>query len=40
VPLHPAEVRLKLTEGTDALLQAFDGVAVSELFDPARPSSV
>ncbi|WP_446214993.1 suppressor of fused domain protein [Micromonospora sp. IBHARD004] len=40
VPLHPAEVRLKLAEGTDALLEAFDRVAVSELFDPARPSSV
>ncbi|SCG71110.1 suppressor of fused domain protein [Micromonospora inositola] len=38
VPLHPAEVRLKLTEGTEALLNAFDRVAVSELFDPARPS--
>lgn len=40
VPLHPAEVELKVTRGTDALLDAFDNVAVSELFDPARPSCV
>jgi len=40
VPLHPAEMQLKLTAGTDALLDAFDTVTVSELFDPARPSSV
>ncbi|WP_207232390.1 hypothetical protein [Micromonospora kangleipakensis] len=31
---------VKLTEGTDALLAAFDRVRVTELFDPARPSSV
>jgi hypothetical protein len=40
VPLHPAEVELNVTQGTDALLDAFDRVAVSELFDPARPSCV
>lgn len=40
VPLHPAEIDLKLTEGTDALLDAFDRTGVNEMFDPARPSSV
>jgi hypothetical protein len=40
VPLHAAEMQLKLTAGTDALLDSFDHIAVSELFDPARPSSV
>lgn len=40
VPLHPAEMQLKLTRGTDALLDAFDEARVSEIFDPARPSSV
>lgn len=40
VPLHPAEVDLKVTRGTDALLEAFSRIEVSEVFDPARPSSV
>lgn len=40
VPLHPAEIDLKVTEGTQALLDAFDRITVNELFDPARPSSV
>jgi hypothetical protein len=40
VPLHPAEVRLKLTDGTDALINALDRVTASEVFDPTRPSSV
>ncbi|MEU8002165.1 suppressor of fused domain protein [Catellatospora sp. NPDC049111] len=40
VPLHPAEMDLKVTGGTDALLDAFSRIDVSEVFDPARPSSV
>ncbi|WP_144126626.1 suppressor of fused domain protein [Catellatospora sichuanensis] len=40
VPLHPAEMDLKVTSGTDALLDAFSRVDVSELFDPKRASSV
>lgn len=40
VPLHPAEIELKLTDGTDALLKALDRGLVSEVFDPTRPSSV
>jgi hypothetical protein len=40
VPLHPAEIELKVTQGTEALLDAFDRVVVSELLDPARPSCV
>ena len=39
VPLHPAEIDLKLTRGTDALLGAFDSIEVSEVFNPARPSA-
>ncbi|GLY79760.1 suppressor of fused domain protein [Actinoallomurus iriomotensis] len=39
VPLHPAEIDLKVTEGTGALLDAFDRITVNEVFDPARPSS-
>ena len=40
VPLHQAELDLKLTEGTDALLNAFDRVRVTELLDPDRPSAI
>ncbi|MEU7820994.1 suppressor of fused domain protein [Catellatospora sp. NPDC049133] len=40
VPLHPAELDLKRANGTDALLEAFSRVDVSEVFDPARPSCV
>jgi Suppressor of fused protein (SUFU) len=40
VPLHPAEIDLKVTRGTDALLDAFGRIDVSELLDPARPSAV
>jgi hypothetical protein len=40
VPLHPAEVQLKLTEGTDALIAALDRGGVSEVLDPARSSNV
>lgn len=40
VPLHPAEIDLKLTLGTDALLEALDRAAVNEVFDPGRPSTV
>jgi len=38
IPLHPAEVRLKVVQGTDALIEALDRGHVSELFDPARQS--
>jgi hypothetical protein len=31
---------LKLTGGTDALLDALGRTSASELFDPARPSGV
>jgi hypothetical protein len=40
VPLHPAEMQLKLTEGTGALIAALDRGGVSEVLDPARPSNV
>lgn len=40
VPLQPAEMQLKLTEGTNALIAALDRGNVSELLDPARRSSV
>jgi hypothetical protein len=37
VPLHPGEVTLKLTKGTDALISELDRGGVSELLDPTRP---
>lgn len=39
VPLHPAEVGLKASRRTDALITALDdrGI-VTELLDPTRPS--
>ncbi len=40
VPLHPAEVALKVRSGTDALLDALATVEISELFSPTRPSAV
>jgi hypothetical protein len=40
VPVHPAEMDLKLTRGTDALTDGFDRLGVNELLDPARSSSV
>jgi hypothetical protein len=40
VPLHPAEIRLKIEKGSGALIEAFDRAGVSELVDPPRPSSV
>ncbi|MEU4713222.1 suppressor of fused domain protein [Micromonospora purpureochromogenes] len=40
VPLHPAEVVLKVSRGTDALIAALDRGRVSELLDPARPPLV
>ncbi|MFD4675534.1 suppressor of fused domain protein [Lentzea sp. NPDC058450] len=40
IPLHPAEIRLKAEQGASALIAAFDRAGVSELVDPARPSSV
>ncbi|MEE6261105.1 suppressor of fused domain protein [Plantactinospora sonchi] len=40
IPLHPAEVRLKVSQGTNALIAALDRGGVSELLDPTRPSLV
>lgn len=40
VPLHPAEVGLKVSRGTEALIAALDRGSVSELLDPTRPSLV
>lgn len=40
IPLHPAEIQLKLDQGASALIEAFDRAGVSELVDPRRPSSV
>lgn len=40
IPVHQAEMDLKLTSGSDALYDAFDRAGVSEVLDPGRPSSV
>jgi hypothetical protein len=40
IPIHEAELNLKLASGTGALYDAFDRAGVSEMLDPARPSSV
>lgn len=40
VPLHPAELRLKIAKGTGALIEQLDRGDVSELLDPDRPSLV
>jgi hypothetical protein len=40
VPLHPAEVGLKVSQGTEALITALDRGRVSELLNPTRPSLV
>ncbi|WP_027344883.1 suppressor of fused domain protein [Hamadaea tsunoensis] len=40
VPLHPAEIDLKIRAGTDALIEVLDGGGVSEILDPGRPSLV
>lgn len=40
VPLHPAEIQLKLGNGSKALIEAFDRAGISELVDPRRPASV
>ena len=40
VPLHPGEITLKLTKGTDALIAELDRGGVSELLDPGRPPLV
>jgi len=36
VPLYAEELQLKLTHGTDALLERFDRAGVTELLDPCR----
>ena len=38
VPLHPAEIALKLTQGTEALIAALDRAGATDVLDPARPS--
>jgi hypothetical protein len=40
IPLYPAELALKLSEGADALISALDRGGVTELLDPTRPSFV
>ena len=40
VPLHPAEVALKVARGTDALIDVLDRGGVTEVLDPHRPSLV
>lgn len=40
VPLHRAEMELKLKEGTEALLAKLDEADVDAVIDPARPSVV
>jgi hypothetical protein len=40
IPLHPAEVNLKVSRGTTALIDVLDRDSVTELFDPARPSGL
>jgi hypothetical protein len=37
IPLHKAEVDLKLAKGSDALYDLFDRKKVSEVLDPGRP---
>lgn len=38
IPVHPAEIELKITQGADALSEALAKVDASELFDLNRPS--
>jgi hypothetical protein len=40
IPVHQAEMNLKLASGASVLYDAFDRAGVSEVLDPARPSSV
>lgn len=40
IPLHPAEIALKVSQGADALIAELDRGGVSELLDPTRPSLV
>lgn len=40
VPLHQDEMDLKVARGADPLFDALDAAGVTELLDPARPSSV
>jgi len=40
LPLHKAEIDLKVAQGTNALIAALDRGKVSEAFDPSRPSLV
>lgn len=39
-PLHEDEMRFKLEEGLDALLDAFDAAGVPDVVDASRPSSL
>jgi hypothetical protein len=40
IPLHRAELELKVSQGFQALLEGFQRDGVSELLDPTRPSTV
>jgi hypothetical protein len=40
IPVHQAELNLKLASGSSALYDAFDRAGVSEVLHPGRPSSV
>jgi hypothetical protein len=37
--IHRDELELKLSQGTDALLDRFDRARLSEVLDPSRPST-
>jgi hypothetical protein len=38
LPLHADELALKLTEGTDALIDRLDAAGIQPIIDPTRPS--
>jgi hypothetical protein len=40
VPLHPAEVELKVSQGTNTLIAVLDRGRINELLNPTRPSLV
>lgn len=40
LPLHAAELALKLADGTDALIDRLDAAGVQPIVDPGRPSCV
>ncbi|MBB5866860.1 hypothetical protein F4553_000239 [Allocatelliglobosispora scoriae] len=38
IPLHPAELAVKIDSGVDALIGVLDRGRITELLDPHRPS--